>query len=373
MFKLKTISTTIMLLATAALATSVVGCGEPEVAEARATTTSRLGAPLPLMKAQASASSNDKLGIKEWRVYRGKNDVLLTGYNAKGSAVKGLSVGFHTQNDATVLRTRVMDGSLFAARHDYSRSMTAANGAMSEDTASFVKQALSDFKKLSVATHQKVIASHNTRTQSLHTNTITPSTTGIDPACGADMMAVLTNALQCVQSSGTSTQANPTQLQQCLTAAQTASASSGVCSSTVPVDGAWDATQDGMGCYDTDEGAWDSGWGANGGWGAGGYGTGADGMGGAGGAGDWGAGGGGWGDGAGGAGGWGSGSGGAGWGNGGPGGAWGNDPFGDGACPSCGGAGWGGGGDICGDSGNGGAGYGGETGGGGGGGWGDGW
>ena len=42
----------------------------------------------------ASAETTAKYGITHWKIFRGKQSMVMTGYDAKGTAVKGVTVGF---------------------------------------------------------------------------------------------------------------------------------------------------------------------------------------------------------------------------------------------------------------------------------------
>lgn len=365
------LETKALLLATlTVVAASSVACSAQPVAEERGSTKSKLLAPRPMMKATASPTSRSALGVAEWRIFRGRNDVVLTGYDEDGKPVKGVSVGFHADSDSdeATLRTRVLDGSMFAARHEYARNRTVQSTQMPAATASFLQQALADIAVLRQAAAR----------------TSSDRTFGTTPQCGSDMMAIISNALSCIQNSGGSTNTNA--VSQCITAAQSAAGVGTACQSTgtTPFDptsgfdpwgtgmGGWDPTGQAGSCGQADPWGGGAAGGATGTtpcgggdpWGQDPYGQGgmgADPWGGQGGMGadpygDMG-----------------------GWGGGMPTGGWCSDPFGDGAsCPSCGGMGggtggmddWGGGmgggmGDICTNPMNGDVGYEGDFGGGG--------
>ena len=333
----KLFSTRFLLLATLTVAAaSSAACAPQPAPEERGVTKAKLLAPRPMMKATASPSSQATLGVHEWRIYRGRHDVFLTGYDEDGKPVKGLSVGFHASADTSeaTLRTRILDGSMFAARHDYAQGRTVARAQLSDDSASFVRQALAD-----IAVLRHVVA------QTTQNGATSKRSFGTTPQCGADMMAILSNALQCVQASGGA--ANPTAITQCLAAAQSAAGVGSACqvTGTTPFDptqGAdpWgsdpygQAGQDGMGGDPYGQAGDPYGQGGDpygqGGdpYGQGGnpggdpYGQGGDPYGQSGNP---------YGDP------YGQGDPNGDWGGGLPNGDWCNDPFGDGACPSCGG------------------------------------
>ncbi|MBX3207438.1 MAG: hypothetical protein KF764_20490 [Labilithrix sp.] len=324
---IRQIETRILLVATlTGIAASTAACAAPPASEERGVSVAKLKAPRPMMRASASPASQELFGVSEWRIFRGKKDVVLTGYDEDGHAVKGVSVGFYAAENASdaTLRARVLDGSAFAARHDYARGRTSLNKELPASTASFLKQALADVVVLRRAFAQTTTAAK-----------ASARTLGAGQQCGGDMMAIVSAALQCIQSTG-GTNVDANAVAQCIAAAQSAASVGSACQGTGSIP--FDPTQGGD--------PWGTGGGDPWGGGAGGdpYGGGAGGSdpwgGGAGGSDPWGGGAGGdpYGGGAGGSDPWGGGGGM-------PTGGWCNDPFGDGAaCPSC--SGGAGGGDI---------------------------
>jgi hypothetical protein len=315
---IRQIETKVLLAATlTGIVVSSVACSAPTEVEQKGVTVAKLKAPRPMMKANASPASRKALGVNEWRIFRGTNDVVLTGYDEDGHAVKGLSVGFHAAASDATLRARVLDGSAFAARHDYARGRTSLNKTMPSATSGFLRQALSDIAALR-SSFAKTTTSSKSKARTL----------GVGEQCGADMMSILTSALQCIQSSGGTDQ---NAIAQCIAAAQSAAGVGSACqgTGTIPFDptqgGAVDPYGTGAGTGVDPNDPSGCACGDPYGTGAGGdpYGTGMGGDP--------------------------SGSGmGDPWGGGAPTGDWCNDPFGDGAsCPSCsGGAGGDYGGDI---------------------------
>lgn len=142
-----------------------MGCAPTpnEPREERALTTAKLMAPLPLFKMKSSSATAGSVGITEWRLYRGRKEILLSGYDPDGKATAGLSIGLQPSVSGTtnhpktinddkgeahrlpVLRTRVHDGTHFAIRHDYATKQTTANGEMKASTSMFLRHALADF------------------------------------------------------------------------------------------------------------------------------------------------------------------------------------------------------------------------------------
>ena len=216
------LSTKFILLATltVAAASSAACTAQQPLPEEKGVSKAKLLAPRPMMKATASPASRAALGVHEWRIYRGRNDVVLTGYDEDGEPVKGVSVGFHASDtDEATLRTRVLDGNMFAARHEYARGRTLMSAQIPAATSSFLRQALSD-----IAVLQKVVA------RTARDGAASPRNFGTSPQCGADMMAIVSNALQCIQNNGGSANANA--IAQCVLAAQSAADVGTACQAT---------------------------------------------------------------------------------------------------------------------------------------------
>ena len=216
------LSTKFILLATltVAAASSAACTAQQPLPEEKGVSKAKLLAPRPMMKATASPASRAALGVHEWRIYRGRNDVVLTGYDEDGEPVKGVSVGFHASDtDEATLRTRVLDGNMFAARHEYARGRTLMSAQIPAATSSFLRQALSD-----IAVLRKVVA------RTARDGAASPRNFGTSPQCGADMMAIVSSALQCVQNNGGSANANA--IAQCVLAAQSAAGVGTACQAT---------------------------------------------------------------------------------------------------------------------------------------------
>lgn len=192
----------------AACAIASAGCAAPS-AEPQGKTTAKLLAPRPIFKAKASPVSANAYGITEWRLYRGKRDVVMTGYDKNGKPVKGLSIGFHAdgKSSAATLRARVLDGSWFAARHTYG-ARSSTNKSVSPATKRFLQIALADLQVVRASIAAKGTKSNRTL------------------GCGGDLSGVILQAIQCVMSSGG---LNPQALQQCIQAAASAAGSGATC------------------------------------------------------------------------------------------------------------------------------------------------
>ncbi len=221
--------TSLFLSATlAAIATiTAIGCAEPVPQERQGSRTAKLLAPKAIFKAKASKETKNELGIVEWRVFRGQRDVVLTGYDAKGKAKKGVSIGFHSAEKGVKasLRTRVLDGTMFAARHEYGGS-TKSNSKMSSETQALLGHAFRDAR----AIRSHLLPSRG-EVPLPGTGTLPPGQTPLpqEPLpqipggaeCGGNLMAIVMAAVQCIQQTGNT--------QMCLAAAQSAGSLGGAC------------------------------------------------------------------------------------------------------------------------------------------------
>jgi len=220
-----------VLVAVLALAGSSVACSQPVMEEGKGHTTAKLLAPKPLVKVKASPSTKENEGITEWRIFRGRNDVVLSGYGKNGKVVKGLTIGFHQdKKEGPVLRARLLDGSLFAMRHEYEAARTVTNKDVDEDSAKFLYTALGDMRALKTA-----VTKSPSRFRTLDTSGLFD--------CGSGIVSILTSALECLKNSGGSAAA----AQQCIAAAQSAAELGGLC--TGGVDVPFDPTAGGLDPY----------------------------------------------------------------------------------------------------------------------------
>src|SRR5262249_10833351 len=82
--------------------------------------------------------------IVEWRVFRGRSGVFMTGFDRDGNVVKGISMKFAkgVAND-TQLVAAVNDGHGFSGRHTYATAKTVAPSP-SPASAAFTSGAVSD-------------------------------------------------------------------------------------------------------------------------------------------------------------------------------------------------------------------------------------
>lgn len=187
------------------------GCAaEAAPTERKGSTTSRLGAPKASLETPASAETTSKFGIVEWKIFRSNKDLFMTGYDAKGKAVKGLTAGFGKAADDSepVVHTKINDGSSFTAVHGLSTNKTLANRSQSEDETAFMKAAFVDASKTNLGFRANRTAG-------------APAAS----ACGADLSAILAQSLSCTQGKATSKAAQAA----CIAAAKAAATSSASC------------------------------------------------------------------------------------------------------------------------------------------------
>src|SRR5262249_37983332 len=139
-----------ILAAVGATAFASSGCEPPARQETKGITTAKLLVPDPTMTAKASSTTRSMLGIDEWRLYRGRGGVYLTGYDAGGKAVKGLVTVFARNDDGSIanIYTRVNDGSKFVVGHSLGSHRTAATKGIAEDSQAFVRRAALDLAVL---------------------------------------------------------------------------------------------------------------------------------------------------------------------------------------------------------------------------------
>src|SRR5262245_18632270 len=95
-------------------AVGTVGCEGPVYQEERRAPTSKYLMPEPIMTTKASTETKAALGIDEWRFYRGRGGVYLSGYKMQ-VPVKGLATEFTRDARGNLSRMfmRVNDGSKF--------------------------------------------------------------------------------------------------------------------------------------------------------------------------------------------------------------------------------------------------------------------
>ncbi len=221
-----------------ATVTALAGCSAEPMREPQQSSQSKLLAPRALFKAKASSETTKAIGVVEWRVYRGRTDFVLTGYDKSGKAIQGASVSFVKQGKQNVMRARAFDGTFFAGRHVFG-GKSASNRSASQKTQRLFHRAIADMMavRASLARQGKI-------------SYVPPAQlpTGIDPndpnaplqdpfgtlgqSCGNDLMSMMMGALQCLAGTGGlggASSAGMGQLLQCALAAQGAAASQGTC------------------------------------------------------------------------------------------------------------------------------------------------
>jgi hypothetical protein len=232
----------------ALLASTAIGCTAAPAYEPRESTESKLLAPKALFKAKASETTTKETGIHEWRVFRGKDDFVLTGYDTHGAPVGGTAFRFDKQGGQNVLNARILDGTSFKATYAYGAT-TSATSAAKTSTQKLFHRAAADMMgiRLTLQEMGRGYKGNGTiPTQTLGLPTGIPA--GINPfggvadpfgqlgqmGCGGDLVSMLMGALQCVGGAGglTGMQSNPTQLLQCALASQGAASTMGTCQST---------------------------------------------------------------------------------------------------------------------------------------------
>lgn len=213
----------ILLLGAFVLAGTSAACGAPEpiAKEKRGTSQSTLSKPKASIRTAASQDTTDKYGITEWRMFRGKKDLFMTGYDADGEAVKGVSlaIGKSADDGEAEITTRVHDGSKFtAARNLTTQNLTATD--LPAGTADFLKQVLGDLGGLDQLFNGGGLDAAGVQLPA-----------GAE-GCGADITAILNQALSCTSDAG---QAKAAQAA-CVAAAKKAAESATACQNVGTVD-----------------------------------------------------------------------------------------------------------------------------------------
>jgi hypothetical protein len=219
--------TTKSLLAIMTLATGVAGMTgcSANAPERMGSTTSKLHAPQAVFKGPATAETKAALGISEWRIYRGKTEYIVTGYDDEGKAVKGVGLSFEgaTRSSKAQLNARVLDGSRFSARHQYGGA-TTSNASLGSLSKSFVSHAVHDMTMLRMG---------------LKTS-ITRSAVRTGEACSGDMVKIAMTSLQCISNAKASgsTVSKIVKVKRCVAAAESASAAVESCKNAGTTDAA---------------------------------------------------------------------------------------------------------------------------------------
>lgn len=221
-----------------AAVTAVAGCSAEPMREPQQSSQSKLLAPRALFKAKASTETTKAIGVVEWRVFRGRTDFVLTGYDKTGKAIQGASVAFVKDGKQKVMRARAFDGTFFAGRHVFG-GKSASNGTASAKTVSLFHRAVVDMMAVRASLARQGKISYVPQGQPpIGLDPNDPNAPLQDPfgtlgqSCGNDLMSMMMGALQCLGGAGGLGNANGTnmaQLLQCALAAQGAAASQGTC------------------------------------------------------------------------------------------------------------------------------------------------
>jgi len=268
----------------ACVAATATGCAAPTAPEQTGSKTEKLLAPKAVLEAHASAATRKAIGVVKWKVYRGKTDYVLTGYDAKGKPVKGVALAFLPGTSKTqstpVLRGRVLDGSKFAARREYdARGKVSSNKTLATASRTFLQHAILDMGAAATSIYRKTHGGKVPRAgyfgEGFPGGPAAPATPPADPAtpppppadptgggglpipfppddpfggmgypggdpmgggaggaCGMDMATILMSALQCLMSGGGAN------VGQCMQAAMAGASAGGTCGGAPPGGGA---------------------------------------------------------------------------------------------------------------------------------------
>lgn len=230
---------------TALVASMAIGCTAAPAYEPQQSSESKLLAPKALFKAKASAATKKETGITEWRVFKGKGDFVLTGYDDDGAPVGGTAFRFAKDGSKNVLKARVLDGTSFQASYAYGANASSSASAKTK-TQKLFRRAAADMLGIRLALQSQGRGYQGNGTAAPGTPVGLPPgiPAGVDPfggvadpfgqlgaGCGQDLMSMLMGAFQCVQGAGglAGAQSNPMQLLQCALASQGAATSMGTC------------------------------------------------------------------------------------------------------------------------------------------------
>lgn len=221
-----------------AAVTAISGCSAEPMREPQQSSQSKLLAPRALFATKASTETTKTTGVVTWRVYRGRTDFVLTGYDRAGKPVQGAAIAFVKNGDEKVLRARVLDGTFFAGKHVFG-GRSSSNRTASAKTLNLFHRAIADMMAV-----RKALLKQG----KIHYVPPAQPPTGLDPndpnapmqdpfgtlgqSCGNDLMSMLMGALQCLGGTGglgNGTNVNMGQLLQCALASQGAASAQGTC------------------------------------------------------------------------------------------------------------------------------------------------
>lgn len=257
------------VMGAALVASTAIGCTAAPAYEPQQSSESKLLAPKALFRAKASAATKKETGISEWRVFKGKNDFVVTGYDDDESPVGGTAFRFAKEGAKNVLEARILDGTSFQATYAYGASTSASSQAKATSQKIF-RRAAADMLGIRLALQQQGRGYKGNGAAGTTVGLPPGIPAGVDPfggvadpfgqlgaGCGQDLMSMLMGAFQCVQGAGglAGAQSNPMQLLQCALASQGAATSAGTCQPGAPLGQQGQLGQLGQGGLPFDPGA----------------------------------------------------------------------------------------------------------------------
>lgn len=128
--------------------TTGVGCSSAP-AEQVGQSSAKLLAPRAVYRLKASSTTRSQIGVAEWRMYMGKRRVVLTGYDASGHAVQGVSVGAAqaTKTSRARLVMHTLDGSHASTSYDFYAD-PVKRGIAATKTKLFLLDAFADLESV---------------------------------------------------------------------------------------------------------------------------------------------------------------------------------------------------------------------------------
>lgn len=194
-------------LALAVTSLGTIGCEAP-LAEGRKSITSKLRAPDPMMKLEASAAAEHVTGVHQWRLYRGKGGVYLEGVDGSGRPVSGISTEVFARdrkNLPAAFGVQINDGGGTAALHDFEAAGTRVNHLPSQQSLDFVQAAMHDLTRAQVGLEQLAAgdsaSSSGIKTQAVTTKTPAGSKAAQARLCARAMVASAQSSVMCTAGS----------------------------------------------------------------------------------------------------------------------------------------------------------------------------
>jgi hypothetical protein len=228
----------------ALVASTAVGCTAAPAYEPQQSSEQKLLAPKALFKAKASAVTKKETGISEWRVFRGKEDFVLTGYDGDGEPVGGTAFRFAKDGSKNLLKARILDGNAFKTTYAFGASTSSTSSAKTS-TQKLFRRAAADMLGIRLTLQEMGRGYKGSALANQNLGLPQGIPAGVDPfggvadpfgqlgqmGCGGDLVSMLMGAMQCVGGAGglAGAQSNPMQLLQCALASQGAASSMGTC------------------------------------------------------------------------------------------------------------------------------------------------